>query len=82
MNIPKYQSHKKVGALKIKEIAFDFDGSAMITPYEEGYDSFRVSLSYVSKHTPQIEGYYVVYEDGYESWSPARAFEDGYTRIL
>ena len=25
-------------------------------------------------------GYYVVYEDGYESWSPTKAFEDGHTR--
>lgn len=24
-------------------------------------------------------GYYVEYEDGYTSWSPAKAFEDGYT---
>lgn len=26
-------------------------------------------------------GYFVRYEDGYESWSPAAAFEGGYTRI-
>ena len=25
--------------------------------------------------------YYVVYRDGYKSWSPASEFEDGYTRI-
>lgn len=28
-----------------------------------------------------LSGYYVLYEDGYESWSPARAFETGYTKI-
>jgi hypothetical protein len=28
-----------------------------------------------------IGGYLVQYEDGYLSWSPAKAFEDGYTRI-
>ena len=27
------------------------------------------------------EGYRVVYKDGYESWSPKEAFEDGYKRI-
>lgn len=27
-----------------------------------------------------IGGYYVRYDDGYQSWSPAAAFEDGYTR--
>ena len=26
-------------------------------------------------------GYYVRYPDGYESWSPAEAFEDGYTLV-
>lgn len=25
------------------------------------------------------QGYEVVYEDGYTSWSPKRAFEEGYT---
>ena len=27
------------------------------------------------------EGYRVVYEDGYESWSPKHAFEKGYTKV-
>lgn len=27
-----------------------------------------------------VGGYYVEYDDGYMSWSPARAFEDGYTK--
>jgi hypothetical protein len=89
--MPKYQSHKKVWALKIKAIAFDWeaakregretDGSAMITPEEDGYASFRVPHAYVKKHNPQAGGYYVVYEGGYASWSPAAAFESGYTRI-
>lgn len=26
-----------------------------------------------------VGGYFVVYDDGYTSWSPAKAFEDGYT---
>jgi xanthine/CO dehydrogenase XdhC/CoxF family maturation factor len=28
-----------------------------------------------------LGGYYVLYEDNFESWSPAKAFEEGYTRI-
>jgi len=89
--MPKYQSHKKVWALKIKELVFDHelakadnretDGSAMITPEEEGYASIRVDHAYVRKHQPKVGGYYVVYEGGYKSWSPADAFEGGYTRI-
>lgn len=28
-----------------------------------------------------VGGYWVEYEDGYVSWSPAKAFEDGYTKV-
>ena len=33
------------------------------------------------KHQPTVGGYYVVYKDGYKSFSPADAFESGYTRV-
>lgn len=86
--MPRYQSHKKVWALKIKSIVRDgegenreTDGSAMITPEEEGYAPFRVDHRYMHKHKPQVGGYYVRYEDGYQSFSPAKAFEDGYTLL-
>lgn len=39
-----------------------------------------VSSAYMSKHNPKVGGYYIRYEDGYESWSPAHAFESGYVR--
>jgi hypothetical protein len=32
-------------------------------------------------HDTPFGGYYVKYSDGFESWSPQEAFEDGYTRI-
>jgi len=85
--LPKYQCHKEVQALKIKEMAVHFavDGVSIsnvtITPEEEGYDSFEVSKEYYEKHLPYVGGYYVVYKDGYKSFSPAEAFEDGYTRV-
>lgn len=86
--MPKYECHKQVWALKIKNIVRDgegenreSDGSAMITPEEAGYASFRVEHDYVFKHKPEIGGYYVVYKDGYKSFSPAKAFEDGYVLI-
>lgn len=40
-----------------------------------------VSKEWLDKHNPQPGGYYVVYQDGYASYSPAKAFEEGYTRI-
>ncbi len=89
--MPKYQSHKQVWALRIKDVALDSDlaqqegretdGSAMITPEHPGYAPFRVDAEYMRKHKPEPGGYYVVYPDGYKSFSPAKAFEDGYTRI-
>jgi hypothetical protein len=31
------------------------------------------------KHKPQVGGYFVQYRDGYKSFSPAAAFEEGYS---
>lgn len=77
--MPRYQCHKKVHALKIVGIGVHADGSATITPEEEGFASFVVRADYMNKHSPKVGGYYVVYEDDYKSFSPAKAFEEGYT---
>src|SRR3990167_5567722 len=52
---------------------------AVITPTEDGYADIAVDHAYIKKHNPQVGGYYVVYMDDYNSYSPAAAFEDGYT---
>lgn len=88
MEMPRYVSHKQVWALKIAELrdptqpGNETDGSMVIIPADEGYAPFRVDHAYVRKHQPQVGGYYVVYKDGYKSFSPAAAFEEGYTREL
>ena len=86
--MPRYKSHKEVWALKIAEVRMpdipenqESDGSRIIVPEEAGYAPFTVDYEYVRKHDPKAGGYYVVYKDGYKSWSPADAFEDGYTLI-
>lgn len=90
--LPKYQCHKKVWALKIAEIIPnpnpDTSGQsaassygATIIPADEGYGAFGVDAEYMNKHQPQVGGYYVLYEGGYKSYSPAKAFEDGYTPL-
>ena len=86
--MPRYKCHKEVWALKIKSIVRDgegenreTDGSATITPEETAYAPFRVEHEYMFKNKPQVGGYYVVYKDGYKSYSPAEAFEEGYTKI-
>lgn len=85
MELPRYRCHKEVWALKIQSVEPDGSaprgaaGSCIITPAEKGYAPFRVDADYCRKHNPQSGGYYLVYKDGYKSFSPAEAFEDGYT---
>lgn len=64
-----------------KEWTYDITDAAIITPEDSGYAPFSVDASFMHKHNPKAGGYFVVYEDGYKSFSPAKAFEDGYTLI-
>lgn len=91
IEMPKYRSHKEVWALKITDVKRDTDlaveegretdGSATLFFEDTQYAPIKVDREYVRKHNPQAGGYYVVYADGYKSWSPSEAFESGYTRI-
>ena len=88
VEMPRYLCHKKVWALKIAAIKRDgagedreSDGSAIFTPAEVRYAAFRVGADFMCRHKPEVGGYYVVYDDGYKSFSPAKAFEEGYTLI-
>lgn len=86
--LPKYKCHKEVWALKILAINFnnahdpksETDGTAQVIPDDDRYAAFTVDAAYLRKHKPEVGGYYVVYADGYKSYSPAKAFEEGYTR--
>jgi hypothetical protein len=44
-------------------------------------DNVRVDRHFVKKHDPESGGYLVRYADGYMSFSPAAAFEGGYTQV-
>jgi hypothetical protein len=85
--MPRYRCHKEVWALKIKAVNYDREQaatqfpSAEIWPEESGYAPIRVDSEFVRKHDPKAGMYFVVYNDGYRSASPAKAFEEGYTRI-
>lgn len=81
MELPRYKCHKEVWALKIKTIDTDADGTATITPEDSRYAPFLVSADYVQKHSPTVGGYWVRYKGGYQSYSPADVFEDGYSRV-
>ena len=77
-DMQRYKPHKEVYALKIAIIEHCV-GGALFTAADKDYGTFEVSSEYVKKYSPQAGGYYVVYRDGHESWSPGLAFEDGHT---
>jgi hypothetical protein len=88
--MPKYQCHKQVWALKIKEIhqaaadkvAQNDGGDWVLVPEEARFAPIIVGhYDYYDRHRPEVGGYYVVYQGGYKSYSPASAFESGYTRV-
>lgn len=85
--LPRYKCHKQVWALKIADVkdttnpGDETDGSRILIFEDSKYAPIRVNHEYVRKHSPASGGYYVVYEDGYKSFSPAKAFEDGYSKI-
>ncbi len=81
--MPLYSCNLKVWALKIKVIDYnkrESIGGAIITPCEKGFAPFGVSINYLSKHPPHVGGYYLVSEDGYQSFSPAITFEADHTQ--
>jgi len=80
-NMPRYQCHKKVWAFKIKAIYPDSNGRWWLRPVDEGYGPIQIDPQYIVKHEPVAGGYYVVYDDGYKSFSPAEVFESGYCKI-
>jgi len=74
--MPRYVCHKIVHALKIIFI----DGGSLI-PENPNYGPIGTTLEWRQEKKAIAPGYYVVYEDGYTSWSPVEAFEKGYTPI-
>ena len=80
MEMPVYVCHKEICALKIaKVIQLERSGNHFLVPEDLRCGPIEVSEEYMTKHKPYAGGYYVVYKDGYKSFSPAAAFEEGYT---
>lgn len=82
--MPRYVCHKEVCALKIVGVMpgrADGEGPGITLLFEDS--DLRMSLDerWDSKHSPKEGGYLVQYKDGYLSFSPAAAFEEGYTKL-
>ena len=83
--MPEYKCHKTVWAFMILDMFWEeeWDGGPNHPPVILEGDANKVTVNqeYMEKHKPHVGGYYVRYKDGYESFSPAEAFESGYTLI-
>lgn len=83
--LPFFRCHKVVRAGKIKELVA-CDG-LNLGKYAISFDDITrgariVDSEWFLKHKPAVGGYYVEYPDGYKSYSPAEAFEKGYSIIV
>ena len=85
--LPKWQSHKVVRGAKIHSI--DADNILLLVPMrgpdgkpaEDMIASVRAADRMFDRYMPVPGDYYVVYDDGYASISPKKAFEEGYHRL-
>ena len=75
--MPRYRSHKIIYALEIAKV----EGNILYF-VEEGFAPIVAPEEMFLRYTPVPGDRYVVYEgDGYKSFSPKKAFEEGYIRI-
>jgi hypothetical protein len=78
--LPEWQCHKRVRAAQIEIIRDQHVPDGAILTLTGGF-TVKVDAKWIDRHQARVGGYYVVYEDGYASYSPQAAFEGGYTPI-
>lgn len=83
IQIPAYKSFKTVRAVKIRDVTLRDEGRATIIPDDDRFPHIQTIAGWADRFKGDGDdlGYFVRYEDGYESWSPTKAFEGGYERI-
>ena len=81
--MPRYESHKRVWALKIEKVHADEHGQGVALVFENKSFGLRAFTADQLKNRPEPKAgmYMVQYEDGYISFSPGKAFEEGYTLV-
>lgn len=77
MELPQYRCHKVVGALQIANVGDD----GAVSFVDERYRPVVCDEKMFARFRPSRGDFFVVYEDGYRSFSPRQAFLDGYTII-
>lgn len=90
LRLPFYRSHKIVKAARIvgfelPRVTIDFNAVPEDTDPFPTSDLVRMTVeldaSVFARGNPRIGDYLVIYDDGYASFSPAAAFEGGYSLL-
>ena len=78
----KWRSHKTVEAFKITNVDPEYGSYVLFGEGErEVVDQQWISVRTPFGKTVEDLGYFIRYSDGYTSWSPTKAFEEGYSPI-
>lgn len=89
-SLPRWKSIKTVHAVRLSAITrVAGHNSFVLNPVGSLYptigvdesnddDGFLLRLAQAIEKHPADPGYFVLYPDGYRSWSPTEAFEAGY----
>lgn len=78
----EFKCHKVVSAFKIGGIEPSENTSTSVNLLNEEGTVFPIPKEWVKKRDPAVGGYVVRYSDGYISFSPSEAFEEGYSEIF
>jgi hypothetical protein len=79
LGLPKWQSHKTVWAGKVAAVSEKEGIPSLILDLGDDQTNIAVGQAWLDRHKPEVGGYFVLYADGYRSYSPAKAFEEGHT---
>ena len=90
--LPHYQCHKVVQAAKIVDVVLCYCAKrrAMIcerlqvsygthSKWVEIAEEDRVHFGKMATATGRQDAYFILYDNGHMSWSPTKAFEEGYS---
>jgi len=81
--LAEWQCHKVVKAGRLITLVHDADDGGFVLTVEDANGvpcKVTVPEDFFARGAPIVDDYIVVYEDGYKSWSPKKAFEEGYHR--
>jgi hypothetical protein len=81
--LPRWRSHKEVGAAPFVRVDGRAGNGDLLLAVGDPQSPTVISApgNIFARGTPEPGDYIVRYDDGYMSWSPKKAFEEGYTRF-